>query len=223
MKMTVKNFINTDKNLSIIQDKAMPYFKDALPTHDWEHTMRVASLAYHIGNEENADMKILIAAALLHDIAREEADKNGTCHAELSAKMSEVILLDMEYSNSQRKDILHCISTHRFRGNNFPQTIEAKVLFDSDKLDAIGAIGVCRAYSYAGENRQALYSPMEQESKLTKTVNHSEHTPIVEFKVKLSKIKDSLYTETGRKIAEHRHKFMENFFNELLAEITGEK
>lgn len=213
----------TDNVISQIESSAKEFFHHSPPTHDWEHTMRVVSLCKKIGYEENADMKILIIAALLHDIGREEADRNNTCHAELSSKLAKPILEEHNLSENSINRISHCILTHRFRGDNQPKTIEAKVLFDSDKLDAIGAIGICRAYSYAGENHQPLYSPFEQESKLTKIINHSEHSPVVEFKVKLSKIMKSLYTDSGRKIATERHNFMANFFTELFEEIKGNK
>lgn len=202
---------------------AIEYFQNSPPTHDWEHTLRVVSLCKKIGSAENADMETLLAAAYLHDIGREEADKKQICHAELSAQIAEQILIKSGFPSCKIPQALHCISTHRFRGDNPPETIEAKVLFDADKLDAIGAIGVCRAYSYAGENGQPLYTPFDEEAELKKFTNHKEHSPVIEFKVKLSRIKDSLKTSCGRALALERHKFMLAFFEELCQEIKGSK
>ncbi len=205
-----------------IEAEAKKMFVEAKPTHDWDHIKRVLHLVRRMGAEAQADLQILTAAALLHDIGRVEADKSGECHAEKGAEMAEGILEKCDFPSEKRKAVIHCIRSHRFRDDNVPKTLEAKILYDADKLDAIGAIGICRAYSYAGENGQRLYSDFEEEVRLTKVVDHSEHTPVVEFKVKLSHIKDKMLTPMGRKLAEERHKYMVSFFERLKREIEGE-
>ncbi len=208
------------RTMKEIEKRARKYFDHAKPTHDWSHVERVLRMARHIGIIENADIEVIEAAALLHDIGREEGDRKGECHAKLSAKMAKTILEELHFPKT--KSVLHCITTHRFRGDNPPETLEAKVLYDADKLDAIGAIGICRAYSYAGENGQRLYSNFKgKEKQLTKAIDHSEHTPVVEYHVKLSKIKAKMLTHEGKRVAEERDRFMRSFYERLRDEVVG--
>ena len=214
----------------VIEEAAQQAFVDAPPTHDFSHTQRVLNLCLHIGREEGADLEILYAAAYLHDIARAEADAKGLCHAELSGDRAKPILEQAGFPSGKIQAVVDCIVAHRFRGDNPPHTLEAKILYDADKLDAIGAIGVCRAYAYGGENGQKLYdsfSPADLEShpsdSISKITDHSQHTPIIEFRIKLSKIKDRLFTKTARAIAESRHRYMLKFFNRLYEEVHGIK
>jgi uncharacterized protein len=204
-------------------EESQRHFVSSPPTHDWTHTQRVLELCMHMGTEEGADLEVLYAAALLHDITREEADKRGVCHADLSAERALPILEKCKFPMEKRDAVIHCIKTHRFRGDLEPQTLEAKVLFDADKLDALGAIGVCRAYAYAGENKQRLYSSLDERTQLKKVTDHSQHSPVAEFRLKLSKIKDRMFTRSGKRLAADRHEFMLNFFNRLYEEIKGIK
>ncbi len=211
---------------AIIEEVARDAFKDALPTHDFTHTERVLNLCMRIGRQEGADIEVLYAAALLHDIARTEADVSGTCHAELSAEKALPILKEAGFPPGKVDAVIHCIATHRFRSDNPPQTLEAKILYDADKLDAIGAIGVCRAYAYCGENGQRLYGSFSQNpdnEQIPKITDHTQHTPVLEFRIKLSKVKHKLFTETAKQLAESRHRYMLKFFNRLYEEVKGIK
>ncbi|MCX6999819.1 MAG: HD domain-containing protein [Candidatus Sumerlaeota bacterium] len=220
-----------DFHYPIIEEAAKSAFTNSPPTHDFSHTRRVLNLCMHIGRDEGADLEILYAAALLHDIARDEADAADKCHAQLSGERAEPILISAGFPEEKRAAVIHCITAHRFRSDNPPRTLEAKILYDADKLDAIGAIGVCRAYTYGGENGQRLYddtfTPADLVSKnidiISKVTNHSQHTPIIEFRIKLSQIKDKLFTRTARAIAESRHRYMLKFFNRLYEEVNGIK
>ncbi len=213
-----------------IESAVRAALETAPPTHDISHTMRVVNMCMTLGQSEGADLEILYAAALLHDISRPEADRLGRCHAEMSAGMAPAILAVAGFPEAKRDQVLHCISTHRFRGDNPPKSREAMILYDADKLDAIGAIGVCRAYAYCGENGQRLYSsftpgqmeiPADEEPE--KFTDHERHTPIHEFRQKLSRIKTRLFTESARRIAEKRHLYMLKFFNRLYEEVQGIK
>jgi uncharacterized protein len=116
--------------------------------------------------------------------------------------------------------VAHAIAAHRFRTGPVPQTLEAKVLHDADKLDAIGAIGVARAFAYGGHEGQRLWatvSPGYQESR----ANRRAHTPVHEYHMKLVKIKGRLLTESARQLAEERHAFMVAFFERLKQEVHG--
>ena len=122
-------------------------------SHDWYHTKRVYDLCMKIGKVEGADLDILGAAAYLHDIGRPFQDmaKGKICHAEKGAELACEILSEIDIPEEYKKNIIHSIRAHRFRGENRPETLEARVLFDADKLDSIGAVGIGRAFLFAGE------------------------------------------------------------------------
>jgi uncharacterized protein len=209
--------------LEDIKTFAMKCFSNAGGSHDWEHTQRVTTLCRHIGEVEKADMEVLKIAAYLHDIGRpyQDESKGTICHAEKGAEMARVLLNEYGISDEQRANILHCIRSHRFRGANRPESLEAKILFDADKLDAIGAIGIGRAFQFAGEVGAKLHNP-DAKPESTKPYTN-EDTGYREFKVKLSKIKDRMLTAEGRRMAEDRHAFMEVFFERFLQEYEGHK
>ena len=198
-------------------------FSNFRGSHNWEHTCRVYNLCMHIGQKERADLEVLRIAAYLHDIGRHWQDKSkGTvCHAEKGADMARSFLERHEIPGDQEQNIIHCIRSHRFRGNLRPETLEAKVLFDADKLDAIGAIGIARAFQFAGEVGARFHNP---DVKPEDTAPYTEEdTGYREFKLKLTKIKDRMLTDEGRRLAEERHAFMEEFFERFLEEHEGYK
>ncbi len=204
-----------------IQTIAQKLFTDARASHDWDHTLRVLRLCEQIGSEERADMDVLRVAAVLHDIGRPHQDAclGSLCHAVHGAMLAGPIVATLVFSPEQKNNILHCIRTHRFRGINVPETLEAKVLFDADKLDAIGAIGIARAYLFAGEIGARLHSP---EIPAEKSVPYSiDDTGFREYSVKLCKIKDRMMTSEGKRMAGDRHQFMTAFFNRFLQEYQG--
>jgi uncharacterized protein len=166
-------------------DKARGYYDDNDAVHDFDHVLRVLALAERIGQAEGADMEIVRAAALLHDVA-----------------------------------------AHRFRADSAPETLEAQVLFDADKLDAIGAVGIARAFAYGGAHGQRLWVPIESVDAARWQEEGDDpdtHTPVHEFVVKLSQLKGRLFTPTGRAIAEERHAYMVGFFERLDAEVWGQQ
>jgi uncharacterized protein len=204
-----------------IKKEAKRYFENAKGSHDWEHTERVCNLCIHIGKEEKADIEILKLAAILHDIGREYQDKtNGrVCHAEKGALLARELLGKHAMDKERIDKVIHCIECHRFRGDRIPQSKEAKVLYDADKLDSIGAVGIGRAFLFAGEVGAQLHNigvDVEKTEPYTK-----EDTAYREFMVKLKKVKDKMLTEEGKRIAEERHAFMEEFFDRLNKEVEG--
>jgi uncharacterized protein len=209
--------------LDTVKQFAHQHFQTARGSHKWDHTLRVYRLCEHIGVTEGADMDVLLSAAYLHDIGRSSQDEsNGAvCHAEKGARMARPILEKLTLSKAQKNNILHCIRSHRFRGSHEPQTPEAKVLFDADKLDAIGAVGVARAFLFAGEVGARLHS---NEAKIEDTEPYSvDDTGYREFKVKLIKIRERILTEEGRRLAEDRHIIMVEFFKRFLEEYEGRR
>jgi len=209
------------KLIKEIKKEAEKYFKDAKGSHDWSHVERVYNLALKIGKKEGANLEILKLVAILHDIGRKHQDEvNGRVdHAEIGAKLAREILEKYNIGKEKTEKIIHCIETNRFRGNKKPKSKEAKILFDADKLDAIGATGIGRAFLFAGEVGAKLHN---KDVDLEKTKEYSkEDTAYREFMVKLRKIKGRMFTKEGKKIARERHKFMVNFFNRLNKEVDG--
>lgn len=198
-------------------------FSNSRGSHDWEHSLRVYNLCMRIGQAEGADMEVLKIAAYLHDVGRSHQDESkGTiCHAEKGAEIATELLDKYPISTGQKVNILHCIRSHRFRGNREPATLEAKILFDADKLDSIGAIGIARAFQFAGEVGAKFHNPnvsLEETRPYTK-----EDTGYREFKLKLSRIKERMLTAEGHRMAEERHAFMEKYFERFFLEYQGEK
>jgi uncharacterized protein len=210
------NMIETIKRL------AEDMFTAQKVSHGWDHTLRVCRLCEKIGPAEGADMEVLLIAACLHDIGRcyEDVSKGAICHAEKGAEMAEPMIQAIPLSEERKKNILHCIRAHRFRGNRPPETKEAKVLFDADKLDAIGAVGIARAYLFAGEVGAKLHNSLKDVAA-TKPYTE-EDTGYREFKVKLERIRHRMLTREGKRLAAGRHAFMVSFFNRFLQEQEGE-
>lgn len=204
-----------------IYQAARQQFADAPGSHDWEHTLRVLRLCRRIGPVEGADMLVLEVAALLHDIGRplQDASNGSVCHAVQGAAMAGRIIAELPLAAARKENIIHSVRTHRFRDRHIPETVEAKVLFDADKLDAIGAVGVARAYLFAGELGACLHNPhLPPEQAEPYSRNDTGHR---EFSVKLSKIKDRMLTTEGRRMARDRHAFMVTFFERFLEEFEG--
>jgi len=211
MKDTIETMMAFAKN----------HFSGAKFSHDWEHTLRVYKLCMHIGRIEGADLEILTIAAYLHDVGRAHQDKlkGSVCHAEKGAEITRDMLKTYPIPEEKKENIIHCIQSHRFRNSHHPQTLEAKVLFDADKLDAIGAVGIARAYLFAGEVGALLHNPDADPEKVKP---YSENdTGYREYKVKLSQIKDRMLTDEGKHMAQERHTFMEDFFKRFLKEHEG--
>lgn len=209
------------KLIEDIKEEVKPYFLNAKGSHGWDHVERVYNLCLRIGKEENADMEVLKLAALLHDLARteEQESKGKICHAERSAEIARKILEKHNVSKEKIEKVVHCIESHRKKSKKMPETLEAKILFDADGLDAIGATGIGRLFLYAGEIGSRLHVKnvdLENQKEYSK-----DDTAYREFIAKTKYIKDRMLTKGGRMIAEERHKFMLDFFNRLNDEVDG--
>lgn len=204
--------------------------------HNMEHVMRVFNLCLSLARDEpNIDIDILKTSALLHDIARvkEDEDNSGmTDHAVLGAEMAEKILTDLGYTDEQIEKIKHCILTHRFRSGRQPQTIEAKILFDADKLDILGAIGIARSFMIAGQYGEKIYSNVLVEEYIKENLvcgnpdgrikDISKHAPNIEFETKFKRIPGRLFTKKARDVAVVKLEYMKEFYENLRREIKGD-
>lgn len=165
-----------------------------MSSHDEGHVERVIRIARYLAEKEGARLDVVLKAAELHDIAR-----NYPNHAKKSAKIARELLKDCDAEFVDA--VCHAIEAHSFSGRVKPKTLEAKILSDADKLDAMGAIGVARAFLFSGEKGRNI-----------------EET-LIHFEEKLLKLKDMLYTETAREIARDRHRFLEEFYRQIKKEL----
>jgi uncharacterized protein len=209
-------------------DSARLWYPSHDPVHGFDHILRVYKIAENLAVAEDADLDIVLAAVLLHDAHGSETsagEAGREDHHHGSAAFARKILGEEGWPEDRIAAVEHCIRTHRFRDQyEEPQTIEAKILFDADKLDAIGAIGVVRAIAYAAVNGQSMHSqPSEQFLQTGEKLPGEPHTPYHEFIFKLNKLKDRMYTQTARSLADGRHRFMAEFFEQLAVETRGER
>ncbi len=204
--------------------------------HNMEHLDRVYNLCLHLAEDDNdINLEVLRVSALMHDIARVKEDMDSsrtTDHAILGAEMSEEILLDLGYSNEFIESVKHAIVTHRFRNNNEPKTKEAKILFDADKLDILGSIGVARLFMFSGQHGTKMFIETSVDQYIKDNLMGGDpsgrikeitgHSPNLEFEVKLKSMADRLYTPKSKKIALDRINFMKDFFDRMGKEMKGE-
>ena len=190
--------------------------------HGPDHAERVHATALAMGREMGADLAVLSAAALLHDIGRaEESRSRGElCHAAIGAAMAEPFLAGLGLGAAAIATIRHCIASHRFRDEaNRPESLEARILFDADKLDSLGAIGIGRAFLFAGQVGARLHN---DERALADSLAYSlEDTAYREFRLKLCRLPERMLTPIGRRLAADRQQYMQDFFSRLDAEICG--
>ncbi len=189
--------------------------------HGPDHSLRVEETALFIGERMGARLDILQAAAILHDIGRrfETSSQGAICHAQRGAEMAREILAQCGLIKNDIEAICHAIRCHRFRGTDIPKSLEAQILFDADKLDSIGAIGIGRAFLFAGQIGSRLHNGSRD---ISGTQSYStDDTAYREFKVKMCKVKDRMLTPLGKQLAIERHDFMEIFFRRLEREIFG--
>jgi len=205
-----------------LKEKIRPYFEKG-GSHAFDHTQRVYNLALKIGKKEKADLDVIKAAALLHDIARlKEDNKEVECHAERGAEMAEKILKEMNFPENKIKNVVHSIKVHRHSKGLNAETKEAKILQDADRLDALGAITIARMFSTGGKINRPLYKPEVPFGKVHE--GYYMESTIHGFYAKILKIKPETFnTQFAKKLARGRYKFVEKFLNQFFKEWEGRK
>jgi uncharacterized protein len=191
--------------------------------HDWWHVYRVWKMAEHIGRHENADMLVVSLAALLHDIADWKFhDGDDTVGPRVAAEM----LKKHQVQPAIIERVAKIMAEVSFKGAgvpSVPSTLEGKIVQDADRLDAIGAIGIARAFAYGGHKGRALYdprvAPVMHSSK--EAYSQSQSSTINHFHEKLLLLKDLMNTRIAKEIAEGRHRFMEDYLERFHSEWNG--
>ena len=213
----------------ILIDRTIAFVKEKLEKaeggHDWFHIERVYKNAMVIAQQEECDLTVVKLGALLHDIADSKFHDGDETIGPRTARL----FLESESVDEQTiSHVINIIKNISFKGGNFGQQFNSKeleIVQDADRLDAIGAIGIARTFNYGGFKNRAIYNPAiapnlnmskeEYKKSEAPTLNH--------FYEKLLLLKDKMNTETGKKIAQARHKYMENFLSQFYAEWEGEK
>ncbi|MBQ8754403.1 MAG: HD domain-containing protein [Lentisphaeria bacterium] len=208
------------EQLNALKEIVRRKLHNASGCHDFDHTMRVCRNAELLCAElPAADADIVRTAALLHDIARPEeiASKGTTCHAALGSEMVRE-LLKGRFSEPFVNAVSDAVRTHRFRDGNRPATLEAEIVYDADKLDSLGAVGIGRAFLFAGRENARLHNTAEE--ALNSPAYSREDTAYREYLVKLQYLPQSMLTAPGKRLAAERAGFMHDFFEKLEKE-TG--
>lgn len=189
--------------------------------HDKLHCYRVLNYAVRIAREiPKADGDVVIMAALLHDIGRmdELRDKN-ICHAQSGSQKAFHYLAENNYPHQFCKAVSDCILTHRHKSESAPQTIEQKIIFDADKLDLIGNVGVARAILFGGQIEEPLYL-MDENGFPTTGAPEEGASLFREYNRKLCKLSEKLYTKPAKEIALAQQKTMNCYFEGLISEVN---
>jgi uncharacterized protein len=218
-------------------EKARTWYPGSDPVHGFDHVMRVYHLAERLAQAEGADWEIIQAAVLLHDVHgafqddsvngegknHSDPENNRQEHHQASAEFAGQVLAAEGWTDETIQAVKHAIRAHRFRDDQEkPQTLEAKILFDADKLDAIGAIGVARAVAYAARAGQPAFAEASERFIETGVRQPGEpHSAYHEYLFKLRHLQERLHTPSARKIAAERHQYMTEFFSRLGQEVQG--
>lgn len=191
--------------------------------HDWFHIERVWNNAKLIAKTENVDLEIVELGALLHDIADSKFNNGDET---IGPKKAFDFLITQNLDSTIIDHVIHIIENVSFSGGNQAKRFNSKeldVVQDADRLDAIGAIGIARTFNYGGFKNRTIYNPeIVPNLNMTKEEYQSSDAPSINhFYEKLLLLKDRMNTETGRKIAEQRHQFMEKYLEQFYGEWSG--
>ncbi len=198
-------------------------------SHDFDHIVRVMALADTIRAHEGGEAAIIWAAIAFHDLGQERERQHGGDHALISADMAENYLTDTIFPQSAIATVQQAIREHRMTGERIPQTLEGRVLYDADKIDCLGAIGIGRLYTITGRYNQKIYTPLpgdiiEPVDPLTiRTLRRRpDYSPSIEFQLLFGDLPEHMTTQTGQALAQKRFDYMKDFFHRLKLEVEGD-
>ncbi|NTW30514.1 MAG: HD domain-containing protein [Candidatus Moranbacteria bacterium] len=209
-----------------LENRIRHLFQSESSGHDLHHLHRVRNLALSIQEKEGGDRLIVAIAAFLHDVHRIIEKETGEfCSPKDSLPNIRKILSGTGLSDGETDRICHCIEFHEeydfSEAGKTVQDIETLVLQDADNLDAIGAIGIGRTFTFGGAHGVTMWDPEKPFDREHFDESEKDQSTIHHFHSKLFRLKDNMNTETGKRLAEHRHEIMESFVREFLAEWEG--
>ena len=214
--------MNYDSAFDALSEKLKALLLNSGAGHDYDHTLRVMKNAELLLSEEpGADREIVRFAALLHDCARpeEHASKGQVCHARRGAEIAAQLLAEENMDAPFCAAVAAAVRSHRYRDGIVPDTPEGKILYDADKLDSLGAVGLGRAFLFAGACGARVHNTPEE--ALGNGAYGPEDTAYREYLVKLRHLPGAMLTPAGRRMGAERLRFMETFFEQLNEEVYG--
>ena len=197
--------------------------------HDYDHLVRVIALADKIQASEGGDLSTIWAAVAFHDIGQERERHHGGDHALIGAELAAQLLKDTPFPQDSIPAVQQAIKEHRMTGGVTPQTLEGRILYDADKIDCLGAIGIGRLYCITGRYNQKVYAPIPDdivEPIEPHTIRHlrrrPDYSPSIEFQLLFADLPERMTTRAGQDMARERFLYMQEFFNRLRQEVEGE-
>jgi uncharacterized protein len=197
--------------------------------HDYDHLERVIALADKIQASEGGDLPTIWAAVALHDLGQERERRYGGDHALIGAGLAEELLRGTSFPQQYIPAVQQAIREHRITGGMIPQTLEGRILYDADKLDCLGAIGIGRLYCITGRYNQKVYAPIPEDivepvdpQTIRNLRRRPNYSPSIEFQLLFGNLPERMTTNTGRELAHERFTYMQEFFTRLRQEVEGE-
>lgn len=209
------------KTFEKLSNRVQSFLSKSPRCHDWEHTLRVLGNARMLARlEKKSDLRVIEIGALFHDIARadELSIQGKICHAKKGAEITGTILKEEGLNQELIDKVVKCVKRHRFRSGDIPVSLEEKIIYDADKLDSLGAVGLGRAFLFAGRIGAKLHNTPE-EALNSKSYSEND-TAYREYLFKLKDLPKKMMTLSGREIARKRGLFMDKFFKKLDMEIS---
>jgi uncharacterized protein len=201
-----------------IEKEMLAHMKDG--AHDGQHVYRVLYYSLDIAESYQVDLDVIITAALLHDIGREAQFKDPRLdHAIVGSEIAYKYMQEIGWNEGKANHIRNCISTHRYRKNHEPESMEAKILFDADKLDATGTAGIARTIAYKGIVAEPLYT-LDQNGKILDGTTGNDPSFFQEYIFKLKNVYKAFYTERAKEIAIGRQGIARQFYESMLEEVN---
>ncbi len=198
-------------------------------SHDYDHIVRVITLAEKIQAHEGGDLPTIWAAIALHDIGQEQERRYGGDHALISAEMAADLLTNTPFPQASIPAVQQAIRDHRMTGGAIPHSLEGRILYDADKIDCLGAIGIGRLYCITGRYNQKVYSLVPHDIVepvdpliLRQLRRRPDYSPSIEFQLLFGNLPERMMTDTGKALARERYAYMESFFKRLRQEVEGE-
>ena len=196
--------------------------------HDFDHLERVMAIADTISAQEGGDLPIIWAAVAFHDIGQERERRYGGDHAFIGAELASELFSNTSFPQAFIPAVQQAIREHRMTGGVVPQTLEGRILYDADKIDGLGAIGIGRLYMITGRYNQKVYTPVSDDIVepvdpllVRQLRRRPDYSPSIEFQLLFGNLPERMMTRTGREIARERFAFMQEFFTRLQKEAEG--
>ena len=196
--------------------------------HDFDHLVRVMALADTIQADEGGDLPTIWAAVALHDIGQARERRHGGDHAHIGAELAGDLLAHTQFPQQAIPVVQQAIRDHRMTGKSIPQSVEGRILYDADKIDCLGAIGIGRLYCITGRYNQKVYSPVPDDIVepvdplvVRQLRRRPDYSPSIEFQLLFGNLPERMTTSKGKELAQERYMYMQDFFMRLRNEVEG--